>query len=199
MPNESGDSSNILNGSSNSKIAKPAAVDFPSISKPLIEVFRVGGIPLALLFIITTIIGYLLTARFATEALSTVLLILKWMLAGSFGSFAVLTTLGYLKWREEIKVRLEEHRLNMEEYRERYRTETALQEKFVSLISQHGAAIAAAHPDWAASDIKSGIDALAKSVEGILPRMMELRVNMRQLPITAPALTVNAQPRAAEP
>jgi|GEM_PF-6537986 len=169
-------------------LEKPNPVTVPDIGKPLIEVFKAGGMPLAFLFIVATIIGWLLTRGFADQALSTILVILKWMLAGSFVSFIVLATLGYLKWREELKARLEEHRLNMDEYLERYRGESNLQEKFIVVVSQQAAEIASAHPNWGPVDYENGVKALSNAVENLLPKMMEMRAKMQQLPAHVPPI-----------
>lgn len=92
-----------MSNGNTSPMNRPEAFTVPDIGKPLSEVFKAGGMPLAFLFISASIVAWVLAKSFANQALPDLLLIVKGILAGSFVSFVFLSIIGYLKWRGEVR------------------------------------------------------------------------------------------------
>jgi hypothetical protein len=178
-----------------SVLQKPAPLVVPEIAKPLMDVFKVGGLPLAFLFVAALLLSWLITQQIAAGALSTFLLIVAITLGASFASFVFLVTLGYIKWRQDLKSNIERYRLDMETYKELYRSEITLQENFMLAISNQAAQIASSHSEWSPSDYEKGVTAFGKAVDTMLPKMMDIRAKMRlssHPSLPTPSITVTA-------
>ncbi len=148
--------------------AQMSLPDVPTLAKAMGDVFKVGGWPLAALFVVALLILVLIAKGVVSQAVGffqTVTIILT---VSSVVTLFGLAAIAYLRWRAELDLR-----------RDIYRSETELQDKFILQLIQYAMT---GNPEWTPTNRKDAIDAITNSmvnlIRGVSTARQELRADV---------------------
>jgi hypothetical protein len=111
-------------------------LDLPSLGKSLGEMYKIGSLPLVLVFLAAAvIIGFLWQGVLATLPLITWLIFA--LLALGVMLFLAINWLGYRHWHDEVKVRLDNRRLEMDLYFKLSTANSESQDQFLLSILKY--------------------------------------------------------------
>jgi hypothetical protein len=153
---------------------KPQALLIPDISQALREVYKVGGLPLALVFI-AAVVTFGLVVRDALELSRSLINIVFFLVVASVFLFLALMLIGYFRWRDEVHTKQEEHRLEMEAYYELYNREIESQDKFMLGLVEYATKLMGEGDAERARDV----ELFTKTLGGVVAQMMEIRARLR--------------------
>lgn len=142
--------------------------EIPSLAKGMKDVFSVGGLPLALLFVVAVVLLALVGQGLFTEAAGLIRTVSVFLAISSVAVFIALTLIGYLRWKTDVEV-----------YRDSYRAELEFQDKFLLALLHYASTVGGA--DLSPEGRTKAIAAMAEAVSGIMTQTIAARNRLRLL------------------
>jgi hypothetical protein len=143
--------------------------DVPALAKAMGDVFKVGGWPLAALFVAALLLLFLIGKGLISQAVGFVQTVTIILTISSVVTLLVFTGIAYARWRTELNMRCEV-----------YQSETKLQDKFILELTEY--VLNMAKPGWGPADLKNTIEALSTSmvdfIQGVSTARQELRASV---------------------
>jgi hypothetical protein len=150
-----------------------AALDIPSLGKSLADVYKVGSLPLALLFAVLIIAVYLISNRLILDMTKTLGFVIVFFAITSVVIYIILSIFGYLKWREELRTEKDMVLHEQDIKVTIYNRELEFQEQYIKLITDKSIELASQNREAVA--IKTIIDTTTAALTQILPDILEMR------------------------
>lgn len=147
---------------------KVPELDLPGLGEAMRDVFKVGGWPLAALFLAAVgLVGLLQAGLFAT-AVSFVQTLTMVLVLASVVTYLAMTVLGYLQWKTEVEAR-----------RSVYEDETQFQDRFMLELIKYAVGLSDTRGESTPEGRMKEIEWLTGSVTALVRGLGEARRDLR--------------------
>ena len=163
---------------SGSVLEKPEMLQLPQISKYLIDVYKVGSLPLAILFVATVGFFAALMTSGLISMTDLVLNLVAFLIGGSILTMFFLTGIAYLEKKGDLKANEETYHLQLNIYKDLYESEKQMQDQFLLSLMEYATQVTS-RPDATTDERTLEIRNLTTAVGNLTKEMLQIRTNFQ--------------------